>query len=161
MAKTTKPPGPLSAVERIVLVAVAVLMAAAVVYYLGHPPTTTKTTTEEAPPKEVIAKSTEQETQIGETIVLGGFGFAAILGLTAFLNGRLKLTGPGGSGVEVAAVAVAAAADATVDPLVRENERLQAELKAKGLAAETPQEVKEAVVRWNDVKAQLFGNKNV
>jgi hypothetical protein len=151
-------PGPLNGLERIAVALVAVILAGIVVYYLVHPPTTTKTTTERDAQQTVTKTTVEEQAQVGEAILLGGFGFAAILGLTALRNGRLKFTGPGGSGVEAATAAVAAAADATMTPLMREHERLRGELQAEGKSVELDPEVQEAVARWNDVKMQIFGH---
>jgi FtsZ-binding cell division protein ZapB len=81
-----------------------------------------------------------------------------ILALTALLDARLKFTGPGGVGIEVQAVA--AAANATIEPLEEENDRLRAEIAqarpdlAETVAREDPH-VAAARQRWKEVDQRL------
>jgi hypothetical protein len=130
----------LSGRDRIGIGVVALLLAAVVAYYLHSPPATSSTTTVRNAHHEVVSSTTEKQAQISDVILLGGFGFAVVLGLVAIFNDRLKLTGPGGVSVEAAAVA--AAADAAFDPRGRE----------------LTKEQKEALERWSDVKGQIFGD---
>lgn len=122
---------------------------------------TTRTTTERDQNQHLVMTVVEEQSSRSDALILAGLGFAVILALTALLDARLRFTGPGGVGIEVQAVA--AAANATIEPLEEENERLRAEIAqarpdlAETVAREDPH-VAAARQRWKEVDQRLRGD---
>src|SRR5690242_10441660 len=89
--------------ERLAILFVASVVIAATVWYLTEPPATTKVTTEKDAAGKVTKTTTESQAAVGDSVLIAGFGVASVLLLFVLVNGRLKLTAPGGAGVELAA----------------------------------------------------------
>ena len=126
--------------------------------YITYPFSTTKTSTERDKKQRVVKTVVEEHSPRSDALILGGLGFAVLLALTALFDGRLKLTAPGGAAIEVQAVA--AAANATIEPLEEENERLRAQLAeiqpdlATTVAREDPHVIA-ARQRWKEFDQRL------
>lgn len=139
----------------------AIAVALATVLYIVSPFGTTRTTTERDQNQDLVMTVVEEQSSRSDALILAGLGFAVILALTALLDARLRFTGPGGVGIEVQAVA--AAANATIEPLEEENERLRAEIAqarpdlAETVAREDPH-VAAARQRWKEVDQRLRGD---
>lgn len=145
----------LTRAQKALLLISALVVVVLVVWYIGSPPKTTMITTERDADNRIVRTIHEEQKQRSELIMLAGLGFAAILGLMALFDGRLKLTGPGGAGIEL--VATAAAADAAIAPLVHENEELRERLvRLEGQqVAPTDPALRDALDRWKDVEARI------
>lgn len=140
---THKPsPGQLTTGWRLALGIVALLLTVATFYYLKNPPLTTTVTAVRDATHRVVKSTTTTQRQTSDAILIAGFGFSLILGLTAAFNGRLTLTGPGGSAVEITS-AIVAAVDATLDPRDR---RVSAEEQ-------------ETLDRWKDLRERLASER--
>jgi hypothetical protein len=141
----------LSGKEKAALVVCFVVIVLLVIGYWESPPTASKTTTKKDASGAVVSTTVEAQTKVGDAVLLGGLGFAALLGLTAMTSGRFKVTAPGGGAIEVASVA--ATAQGTIDSLMQEVERLATELAAtKGQTIEAP-EARQAVSQWESLKS--------
>jgi hypothetical protein len=106
-------PARLSGKERTALAACFLVIVLLVAGYWAWPPSSSKTTTKRDAAGHTVSTTVEEQTKVGDAVLLGGLGFAALLALTAMTAGRLKLTAPGGGAVEVASVA--ATAQDTID----------------------------------------------
>ncbi len=139
----------------------AIAIALVTVLYIVFPWGTTKTTTERDQKQHLVKIVVEEQNSRSDALILAGLGFAVILALTALLDARLKLTGPGGVGVELQAIALAA--NATIEPLEEENERLRAALAQarpdlrETVAREDPHVIA-ARQRWKEVDRRLRGS---
>jgi hypothetical protein len=145
--------------QKVILTVGAIAVALVTVLHIVFPFDTTRTTTERD--QEEFKTVVEVQSSRSDALILAGLGFAVILALTALLDARLKFTGPGGVGIEVQAVA--AAANATIEPLEKENERLREEIAqarpdlAETVAREDPH-VAAARQRWKEVDQRLRGD---
>lgn len=144
----------LTRVQRGVLLVGALAIVFLVALYVHSPPGTTATELERDS-KQHIVKTVRRETvQRSDVIVVAGLGFAFVMVLTVLFDGRVKLTGPGGAGIEL--VATAAAADAAIGQLTHENEELRASLaKLEGQAQPADPALLEALDRWKDVEERI------
>ena len=95
-------------------------------------------------------------TEKSDAVILAGAGLAAILLLVAITGGRLKVTGPGGTGIE--AVQVAGLAGEAVRVLKAESLRdfRRDSAPETNKVVETSPTVEEAVRRWE----MLLGPKS-
>jgi hypothetical protein len=133
--------------------------------YIANPLVVKKTTTEKDASGKVTKTTVEEAEQQSDVIIVGAAGLGAILVLIALWNGRLKLTGPGGCGVEwVATTAVAKVADAALDAQrVAHGVRTAAAQEApRGEAEGEPDAMKiadyhadQALARWNELRADI------
>ena len=144
--------------QKRILTAGAIAIAVATGLYMAAPFGATKTTTERDQKQHLVKTVVEEQHSRSDALILAGLGFAMILALTAVLDARLKLTGPGGIGIEVQAIA--AAANATIEPLEAENQRLRtAVAQARPDLAQTEDpHVVAARQRWKEVDQRLRGS---
>lgn len=145
----------LTKAQKVLLLVGALAIILLVALYVDSPPKTSVTEVERDAKHRVVKTVQRDTAQRGDAIVVAGLGFALVLALMVLFDGRVKVTGPGGAGIEL--VATAAAADAAISQLTNENEELR-ESVAKlegGQALPADPALREALDRWKDVEQRI------
>lgn len=152
--RATSASASLTSVQKTAVLISAVVLVVLVALYIDSPPKTTSTTTERDAKHRVVKTVQQERAQRSDAIVVAGLGLAAVLGLLALFDGRVKLTGPGGAAIEL--VATVAAADAAIEPLAQENELLREQIaKLQGHTVPPDPALRDALDRWKDIEARV------